>query len=70
MTLRRRDVERRAASLGLRLTKGDYTGTSDDCAGRWYLEDAEAEMGDRRGGGLSTLADVMWELDMIQLGRS
>lgn len=37
------------------VTQGAYAGTSDDCIGRYYIDDTESTVVDRRGPGMSKL---------------
>ena len=70
MRVRRRDVEADAQDIGYTVTRGDYHGTADNRADRWYIERADAKTGRRVGIGFATLKDVRWELKVLrrQLG--
>lgn len=63
----RRQLERKASRIWGRkmgISKGAYVGTTDDRYDRWYIEDLESRVGDKRGSGYATLADVSAALDI------
>lgn len=65
----RRQLEREASRIWGRkmgISKGAYVGTTDDRYDRWYIEDLESSVVDRRGSGYATLADVSDALDIYE----
>lgn len=52
-------TESRAKDLGYRVTRGAYSGTTDDRIDRWYIDDIESDIVDRRGFGYATKQDAL-----------
>jgi len=48
-----------AKKSGYRVIRGSFTGTSDDRADRWYLDDLNSNLIDKRGAGFKTLQDAL-----------
>jgi len=44
-------------------TRGDYVGTTDNRADRWYIDDRESNTIDRRGAGFTTRKKCQEEID-------
>ena len=52
------------------LDEGSFTGTSDDRAGRWYIQSDHDDFSDRRGPGCRTQAEALASLrEIIDLGE-
>lgn len=47
-------TEKQAKKIGYEITRGAYTGTTDDRADRWYIAKIDSVIVDRRGAGYCT----------------
>ncbi|MBX3576207.1 MAG: hypothetical protein KF723_03285 [Rhizobiaceae bacterium] len=54
-----------ATKAGYEVVEGAYIGTSEDCAGRWYVQHESDEVVDRRGQGFAT-KKAAWEAAAFQ----
>jgi hypothetical protein len=52
---------KQARTLGYTISRGDYIGTSDDRADRWYIS-RDGDIYDRRGPGYRTRTEALQEL--------
>lgn len=53
-----------------RPTRGAYHGTHDDRIDRWYIDDSESTVVDRRGPGYRTKAEAQAACDLLErLGK-
>ena len=59
MTLTTEQAQKR----GFRIVTGDYHHTTDDTAGRWYIEEIASDMVDHRGKGFATKGEALRELE-------
>jgi hypothetical protein len=48
-----------AKESGYRVIRGSFTGTSDDRADRWYLDNLNSNLIDKRGAGFKTLQGAL-----------
>lgn len=48
-----KELQSLVADSDYRLVEGSYSGTSDDCAGRYYLIHKDADLIDKRGPGIN-----------------
>lgn len=64
MGLRAPMTEKAAAKAGYSVTRGAYSGTTDDRLDRWYLQ-AEDGPVDRRGAGFATKKEALLHLGFI-----
>jgi hypothetical protein len=48
---------------GYEITKGGYYGTTDDRADRWYIDNPDSDIIDRRGSGYCTLTEAKKQVD-------
>lgn len=51
-----------ARTAGYEITRGAYSGTTDDRLDRWYIERTDSRIVSRLGSGYSTRADALWAL--------
>jgi len=52
-------TEKQASKRGFRLTRGAYAGTHDDRIDRWYWDEPDALVIDRRGSGFKTRREAV-----------
>lgn len=55
---------------GYSLGRGSFSTTCDDRLDRWYIEDDESRVVDRRGAGFRTRSDALYALHESDLERS
>lgn len=59
-----------AKEKGYRIIRGSYTGTTDDRADRWYIDNLNSNIIDKRGPGFRTRQDALEALsERIALGE-
>ena len=52
-----------AREAGYEITRGSYSGTSDDNIDRWYIQRIDTDTVDRRGYGYPTRKDALLALE-------
>ena len=56
-------ADKRAKQLGYSVVQGEYHGTTDDRADRWYLQNDREHSVDRRGKGFATKQEALDSLE-------
>lgn len=51
--------------MRFKIVRGEYTGTTDDKADRWYIDDTQSEVVDRRGPGFRTKAEAQTRIQEL-----
>lgn len=52
-------TSKEAKALGFTVVRGDYIGTADNRADRWYIDKLDDPVIDRRGEGFATKEDAL-----------
>jgi hypothetical protein len=64
------NYRRLIAQAGYAVTRGSYTGTTDDRSDRWYIDDPASDVIDRRGPGWTSLRDAYTDLMLARASRT